>query len=249
MAWTWYSGKACFFSGNSGDMILQPITQIDGGQYIIKFSISAMTQGKLRIGNYDENFVFLGNGTYAVIGTAQNGTLVFFAETDQDDNLFNGCIDSVEVFTFENQTSIACSPCINVRETQDSCYLVMTAENSGNALNFDWADLTLKARVPARFARGSYTTTKEALDDNNGDHIVTYFDGKKNKDLLIEAAPGFIHDFLYMCMGVDTFKINDVEYSLIDDEYPELTWNKSMTEATAELKIRKKNFKLNKTNC
>jgi hypothetical protein len=249
MGWIWYSGKACMFSGNPGDMILQSISQSIGTQYVIKFTISGMTQGILRLNNYSETHDFEEDGTFAVIGTASSGTLIFTGELDDSEELFNGCIDSVEVYSFASQTTLACAPCIYVAESLDSCLLLVTAENSINALNFSWDDLVLKARVGAKFARADYQTDKEELDDNGGDHIVTYFDGKKNRDFLVNAAPVYIHDFLFMCMGVDTFKINDVEYSLVDDKYPSITWNKSLKEGTVELKVRKKNYRLNKTNC
>lgn len=248
MGWIWYSGKACLFSGDPGDMILQVVSQTAGTQYVIKFTISGRTQGKLRLENYEETHEFTENQTYAVLGTAINGTLVFTGELDEDENLFDGCIDGVEVYSLSSQTSIACSPCINVNESQDECLLLMTAENDNNALGFGWDGLTLKARIGAKFAKVEYDENSEDLDDNGGDRITTYFDGKKNRSLQISAAPVFIHDFLFMCKGVDSFKINGVEYVIID-KYPSITWNKSEKEGTVELKVRKKNYKLNKTNC
>jgi hypothetical protein len=248
MGWIWYSGKACMLSGNPGDMIFQSISQTIGVQYVIKFTVSGMTQGMLRLNNYEETNEFTENGTYAVPGIAENSLLIFTGELDDDDNLFDGCIDGVEVYSFESQEILACSPCINVQQDQGSC-LLMTAENDNNALNFQWDGLTLKARISAKFARVNYDSDAEELDDNGGDHITTYFDGKKNRDLLVDAVPVFIHDFLFMCKGVDTFKINGVEYSLVDEKYPSITWNKSLKEGTVELKVRKKNYKLNKTNC
>jgi hypothetical protein len=248
MGWIWYSGKACLFSGNAGDAIFQSISQTIGVQYIIKFTISGMTQGVLRINNFEETNEFTEDGIYAVLGTAVDSTLIFTGELDEDDNLFDGCIDSVEVYSFASQSPLACSPCINVQEEQGDCLLLVTAENDNNALNFAWTDLILKARISAKFAKVEYDSEAEELDDNGGDHITTYFDGKKNRLLQVDAVPIFIHDFLFMCKGVDTFKINDVEYSIID-KYPSIIWNKSGTEGTVELKVRKKNFKLNKTNC
>jgi hypothetical protein len=249
MSWIFYSGKACLFSGADGDMILQDINMSIGTQYVLVFTISGMTQGVLEVQGFEESFEFTEDGTYAIVGTASNDKVTFLGREDESEFLFDGCIDSVQAYTFASQTSSACSPCINVREDQDDCLLLITAENDNNALNFNWTGLTLKARIDARFARVDYSTNKEDLDDNGGDHIVTYFDGKKNRDLLVQAAPIYIHDFLFMCMGVDTFKINGVEYSIVDDKYPAIEWNKQFTEGAVEIKIRKKNYKLTKTNC
>lgn len=230
-------------------MILQSIAQTPGTKYVIKVVISGMTQGKLRLDNYDEVHEFTENGSYAVLGTAQNSNIVFIGLEDENGNLFNGCIDNIEVFAFSSIEALACSPCINVQSEQDDCLLLMTAEGSGSALNFDWTDLVLKARVKAKFARGDYDEQRESLDDNAGDFNTVYFDGKKNRDLLVDVAPLYIHDFLFMCRGVETFKINGVEYVFVDDKYPRITWNTSMTEGTVELRVRKKNNKLNRTNC
>jgi hypothetical protein len=249
MGWIWYSGKICLFSGADGDMFLQDINMAIGDQYVIVFTITGMTQGILEVTGFEETNEFTEDGTYTIVGTAVNDKLIFLGKTDEDENLFDGCVDSIQAYTFASQVSTACSPCINVREDQDDCLLLITAENDNNALNFNWTGLTLKARIDAKFARVSYNTQKEDFDDNSGDRITTYFDGKKNRDLLVQANPIFIHDFLYMCMGVDTFKINGVEYVLVDDNYPNIEWNKQFKEGAVELRVRKKNSKLNKTNC
>lgn len=249
MGWTWYSGKACLLSGSEGDMILQTISQSGGNQYIIRFDIVGMTQGKLKLDNYEETFEFDINGSYAVVGTAENSTIVFSGELDEDENLFNGCIDNVAVYSFSSGNSLACSPCINVSEDQDECLLLFTVTDTGVNLNFDWTDLELKARIKAKFAKVDYDTRKEAFDDNGGDYLVTYFDGKKNRNLLVDAVPVFMHDFLYMCIGVDSLIIGTTEYKIIEDDYPSITWNHTLKEGTVELRIRKKNNKLNKTNC
>lgn len=250
MPWTWYSGKACFFSGSAGDMILQPISQTAGNQYVIKFDVIGLTQGKIKLNNYEENFEVDNNGSYAVLGTAQNNTLVFTAELDSNDDLpIGSCIDNVEVFQFSTFSPLACSPCINVQETQDECLLLFTVTNTGTALGFNWDALELTTRIKAKFAKSDYETKKEAFDDSAGDYIITYFDGKKNRSLLVDAVPVYIHDFLFMCMGVGSLVIGETEYVLVDDDYPSISWNKSITEGTVELKIRKKNYKLNRTNC
>jgi hypothetical protein len=249
MGWIWYSGKACLMSGDSGDYLLQDINMTIGNRYIIFFTVSGMTSGRLSIGNFEENNIITDNGAYAILGTALGDKLIFTGLTDDNDELFNGCIDSVYVFTnFDSISPIACSPGINVKEEQDECLLLVTAENDNNALGFQWAGLTLKARIPAKFAKVEYDESTEELDDNGGDHITTYFDGKKNRNLQVSASPIFIHDFLFMCKGVDTWGINGVQYSQID-KYPAINWNTSEKEGTVELKVRKKNYKLNKTNC
>lgn len=249
MGWTWYSGKACLLSGSEGDMILQTISQMAGNQYVIKFDIVGSTQGILRLNNYEETNDFIEDGSYAVIGTAENGTLVFSAHEDGNGDLFNGCIDNVAVYQFSTLTSLACSPCINVQADQDDCLLLITVTNSGTALGMQWDDLELKARIKAKFAKVDYDTKAESFDDSAGDYITTYFDGKKNRSLLVDAVPVYMHDFLYMCRGVDSLTINGVEYSFVWEDYPSITWNKTITEGTVELPIRKKNTKLNKTNC
>lgn len=249
MPWTWYSGKACLLSGSEGDMILQVISQSAGNAYVIKFDIVGMTQGKIKLNNYEENYEFDSDGSYAVVGTAINSTLVFTGELDENGDLFNGCIDNVAVVQFGNLVEEACSPCINVKEEQDDCLLLLTVENTGNALNFDWSDLTLKARISAKFAKVEYETREESFDDNGGDYITTYFDGKKNRNLQVSAAPIYIHDFLFMAKGVDSLTINGTAYVIVNDGYPSIAWNKTFTEGTVELLVRKRNSKLNKTNC
>lgn len=248
MGWTWYSGKACLLSGNEGDMILQTISQIAGTKYVIRFDIVGMTKGILRLNNYEEILEFTSNGSYAVIGTAINGTLVFTGQSD-DDGLFDGCIDNVAAYTFSSLSLQACSPSISVQENQDDCLLLLQVSNSGTQLGMQWDDLDLKARINAKFAKVEYDAKLESFNDSAGDYITTYFDGKKNRLLQVEAAPLFIHDFLFMCRGAETVLINGIEYSFVWEEYPSITWNHSITEGTVELLVRKKNSRLNKTNC
>lgn len=248
-SWGWSDGGAAYVP-ESG---LDPLEQADlftiGETYTITFTINNLEESGdsgVRIDSIAGTPEYTESGTYTVTGVAIAVDLIFTPYEDPG-GVADFTLDNIAAYSMPDNP-IVCSPCINVQETQPECLLLVTAENDSNALNFVWSGLTLKARINAKFSKVEYDEDSEDLDDNGGDHIRTYFDGKKNRNFQIDPAPIFIHDFLFMCKGVDTFKISGVEYVIID-KYPSITWNKGETEGTAELKVRKKNYKLNKTNC
>ena len=73
MAWVSSGGKACFSTGVDGDMLLQVVPQTPGDKYILKFTISGMTQGKLRVDNYEETLEFTEDGLYTVFHATKPG--------------------------------------------------------------------------------------------------------------------------------------------------------------------------------
>jgi hypothetical protein len=244
-SWEWDAGYAQYLTETGFGLLTQDILTI-GGTYIIGFDIVEVDEevGTVILSGAEGSPSYNTAESHVFTGEVTSTFLEFQPDTDE------AAIDNVFVYSLNpnDATLISCSPCINVQETQPECLLLMTAENDNNALNFAWDGLILKARIDAKLAKVEYDEDTEDLDDSSGDHITTYFDGKKNRFLQIDPAPIFIHDFLFMCKGVDTFKIAGVEYSIVD-KYPSIIWNKGEKEGTAELKVRKKNYKLNKTNC
>jgi len=246
MAWTWYSGKACFFSGNDGDMLLQVVSQTPGESYLLKFTISGLTQGKVEIKNYEETLEFTENGTYTVLVTPENTTLAFLARSVGMD-LFSGCIDDVELYSLSIFTPYA-SQCISLLTDQGCLMLVEASCNSSN-LNFNWTTLSLTMRIKAKLAKLAFKTQRGPYIDASGNEQILYFDGQRERFLQVDHTPTWTHDFLYLCMAVDTLLINGTSYVIAEDEYPDIKWNKAMIEGTVELRIREKINKLNKTNC
>lgn len=244
--WAWYAGKACFFSGSEGDTLLQAVPVTPGETYFLKFTISGMTQGKLIIRDFEETLEFTANGTYTVLATPVTSVLSMVASVNGSD-LFYGCIDNIEMYTFGVFTPYV-SQCVNLLEDQ-GCLVLVEASCDSNNLNFAWSGLTLSMRLKAKFAKVAYKTQKEPYIDASGNEQILYFDGQRERFLQVDAAPTWTHDFLYLCMAVDTFLINNTSYIIADDEYPEIKWNKAMIEGTVELKIREKINKINKTNC
>jgi hypothetical protein len=244
--WSWYASKACFFSGNDGDAILQVTPQVAGNPYLLKFTISGMTQGKLQITNYDHSMEFTESGTYVVLVEPLNSTLAFRATADGSD-LFYGCIDNVEEYPL-GAFSPMVSQCINLQEDQGGLMLIEASCNSNN-LNFAWSGLTLSMRIKAKLAKVAYKTQREPNIDSAGEEQIIYFDGHRSRFLQVDAAPIWTHDFLYLCMAADTLNIDSVSYVIDEEEYPDIKWNKSFKEGTVEMKIKPRVNKLNKTNC
>lgn len=248
MAWSWYSAKACYMGTSGGEVLHQPSVFTVGNYYVLKFTISGLTQGELNTASLSGTHIFSEDGTHVVYGQAVSTSLFFQAAYDDFGNIFNGCIDFVEVYNFSSFSEFAVSPCLQVQD-DDGCLMLIEATNNHDALGFAWNDLTLSARIDAKFAKVQYKTDMETSVDSLGNKTVIYFDGNRIRSLLVQAAPGFIHDFLYMCMAVDGFSINGTDYVMQDEEYPSIKWNTRLLEGTVELLLRKKIAKLNKTNC
>ncbi len=248
MAWSWYSGKACYLGTSGGEILLQVDVFTPGELYVMKFTVSGQSKGKLRASSLSGTHIYTEDGTYVVYGTASIADLQFIADLDDSDEIFDGCIDSIEVYNFSQLEEFATSPCLQVQDDA-GCLMLIEATNETDALGFNFDDLTLSLRLDAKFAKVEYKTDMEASVDSEGNKSIIYFDGNRIRSLLVQAAPTYIHDFLYMCMAIDGFSINGVDYVMQNEEYPSIKWNTRFLEGTVEIPIRKKIAKLNKTNC
>lgn len=251
MPWSFTSNKECF-TGSGGEILTQTGVFTVGQAYIIKFFVTDRTQGILRFISVTGEHVIDANGVFTIFGIALTTSFFLQADQDEDNLMFDGCVDNIEAYLVGDPQSIQLdyvSQCLNIQSDQ-GCLLHIEAINNNDSLNFNWDDLILSMRLNGKLAKVDYNgTQKEMVLDSSGNLNPIYFNGNRTRSLLIEAAPVWVHDFLYMCMAVDGFKINGDFYIIQESDYPEIEWNKKFTEGTVELQVRKRVYKLNRSNC
>lgn len=93
--WIQSSGAACYSSGTAGFAISQSGILSIGNLFVIEFSISNMTHGKLIIDSIEGKPEYTENGDYQIIGIAASNNLTFIGGSILS-NVFDGCIGNIE---------------------------------------------------------------------------------------------------------------------------------------------------------
>lgn len=94
--WIFSGGKACYDSASSGYALSQDDILDVGSLYVIAFTISGMTQGKLILDSIEGKPEYTEDGEYQVIGLANQESLSFIGESYLG-YVFDGCLDDVSV--------------------------------------------------------------------------------------------------------------------------------------------------------
>lgn len=92
--WTFDTGKACYDGDETIDALIQDDIFEPGLYYIVKFTISSITQGGLSLESIEGKPKFTTNGEYSVYGKAIQNTLEFKPYSIAGD-MFIGCVDDV----------------------------------------------------------------------------------------------------------------------------------------------------------
>lgn len=147
--WIQNSGSACYNTSTPGFALSQNgILEIDQ-LYLIEFSISNMTQGKLILQSIEGQPEYTEDGDYSIVGKALSLNLTFIGD-EKDGDTFDGCIDSVSarlipfitikdlegniVFEQTDDTGITASGTniqyqINWEDIEDGCYKIYISDS------------------------------------------------------------------------------------------------------------------------
>lgn len=117
-----------------------------------------------------------------------------------------------------------------------SCYcpetLYINAANAEDGLGFvfNGSGFSPRLRLQAKLKQAKYKSERTLEEDSNGTKRVIYFNRRKQKNLVADLLPEYIHDFLSTLQGYDIFYINGVPYVVEDDEY-NVTYDQSQDNA------------------
>ena len=103
--------------------------------------------------------------------------------------------------------------CMQVCDSH-SCTVKLSGTNLDNAFGIDFVGLayTPVVRISAELEAPKYKGDKENEEDSSGVSKTLYFKSEKQQNLFIWQQPEWMHDFLRLLIGYDTFQIDDVNY-------------------------------------
>jgi hypothetical protein len=99
--------------------------------------------------------------------------------------------------------------------------LLINACNNENGLGFvfNGSGFSPRLRIQGKLKQSKYKSERVMEDDSNGTKRVIYYNRRKEKSLVADLLPEYIHDFLSTLVGYDKFYINGTPYIVEDDEY------------------------------
>lgn len=99
--------------------------------------------------------------------------------------------------------------------------LLINACNNENGLGFvfNGSGFSPRLRLQGKLKQAKYSAERVMEEDSSGKKSVIYYNRRKQKNLVADLLPEYIHDFLSTLVGYDKFYINNVAYIVDDDEY------------------------------
>lgn len=134
--WIYSSGKACYNTDVPGFTLSQTGLMEIGKLYVLNFSISNMTKGKLTVPTITNGLNYTTNGDYQIIGLATYEDLIFLPGSFS--GVFDGCLDVVELREI---------PFYSIVDSEDNVVFTLEDETGVTSsrgyvqYNIDWSDL------------------------------------------------------------------------------------------------------------
>lgn len=129
--------------------------------------------------------------------------------------------------------------------------LLINAINNEDGLGFvfEGSGFSPRVRLQGKLKQAKYSNERTLEEDSLGTKRVIYYNRRKEKKLVADLLPEYIHDFLSTLMGYDHFYINGVEYVVEDDEY-NVTYDDSQDNVGGvSLLVSEKTQLIRNTNC
>ena len=157
-----------------------------------------------------------GAGVYTVTGTC----------TDNATLTLEGTVGNLVV--------TSCCPCdlplgdcdytsnvFKVGDYSNGCTKVINICNNENGLGFVFGsnNFSPRIRIECKIKRAKYASERNNYTDSKGTKKNYYYSGRKQKQLCTDQQPEYVHDFLRLLLGADNVFIDNVAYSVDDDEY------------------------------
>jgi len=110
--------------------------------------------------------------------------------------------------------------CYQLKASHD-CTVKLSGTNLDNAFGIDFVGLSYNpvVRISAELMNPKYDGDKENEEDSAGVSKTLYFKSEKKRNLFIWQQPEWMHDFLRLLIGYDTFLVDDVNYISQDASY------------------------------
>lgn len=134
------------------------------------------------------------------------------------------------------------------------CFIEIGGCATGEALGFNFE--LEEDRVFSPFVRihgaiegAQYQIDAEVFQYKSGKRDTVYYDRRKNKEIRVDKAREYIHDFLSVALGFDNLYVNGFRVVPLESEYPELDWQNTNSFASVSIPIESQTQKIRKVRC
>lgn len=121
----------------------------------------------------------------------------------------------------------------------NDCSILINMNNHQDAMGFVWdeGDFNPRLRIGGRLLPPDdpFSVERSTHVDSEGEAFNVYFSRRELKVLAIHNEPIFIHRFISLLLGIGHFYLNDVEYFVEEESYPQVTWNRDRTLGKAQI--------------
>jgi len=242
--WTIQLGRLRYTSngaGNQGTAIPIFANFCEGVSYDIEVLvvISGSTDISVRIGSIAgpaigsagvHNFTIVADGsgmTITALPLGPEGTIVLIEYI------------RVSLANESEYTPDACGPQINLG-THECTHLINACHNSNvGKFNFKDSLFSPHVRLHSKIGRAGYGGDRVTSTLSNSEKNNVYFSREKIKQIQIDTASTYIHDFLSTLMGYKYVGIDGVRHHMEDDEYQPVYGDNDNCNAQSSIQISK----------
>jgi len=164
---------------------------------------------------------FSGNGSFTFTTGILLSNFDIFSIVPDDAGVQVYNIDNVAVIINLDCTGFKYrTDCFSLADSFD-CTVKLSGTNNDNAFGIDFIGLDYNPiiRIPGELQFPKFTSEKENEEDSSGISKTLYFKSSETRELFMYQLPLHLHRFIRLLIGYDVFKIDDVEYIFIGDEY------------------------------
>jgi hypothetical protein len=256
------SSGAALFNGAVGDGNLSQTSLAydlsKGVNYTVQFEVPAgLLSGAFDVLLMDGGVEILDLGNFAGAGLRSLDTGVMTSKCDEirfvptaESN--NYSIDNVSILKNTTQEQFHYrTDCYSLADSFD-CTVKLSGTNLDNAFNIDFNGLLYSPmiRVAGELMHPKFEVDKEDEEDSAGISSTLYFKSEASRNLFLYQLPPYLHDFIRLLIGYDTFKVDNETYVTKSGDYEpeyERQLGKVPDLGNAEIEIRpKEDFNVNK---
>lgn len=263
--WAFNVDRWCHSVGAIGTLYQDIPTLNINKSYKVIVTVTGRTFGTLAVylagQTTDSNGYISADGTYQYLFTPQGGNtelrLIASAE-------FNGCVTFVDVYeAAEVQTPVSCSECYSVAESH-TCSKLISYWNEDDAFGVPWSVVNndvyaplanddprfkIYMRLECDLYKAKYIQNQDEYKNSAGVKEITYFDARKQKELIINEMPEYMHDAVALAKGHDHFYIDGVEYIAEAGYEPEWQEKPRLKMARSRFLVEQKTYKMTNKKC
>lgn len=226
--WTVGGGEAILSSGGGAGNLTQTSLAIDFKKSV-SYNINMVvdhTSGDFDVKLYSGGIEILDLGNFSTSGNFNTSTGALLSDCDEirlEPSAGAQNLTVLQLSALMDLTPVDFSyrtDCYQLDDSHD-CTIKLNGTNLDNAFGIDFIGLGYApfVRVKGELMTPIFEGDKENEEDSAGISKTLYFKSEEKKNLFLYSLPNYLHSFIRLLIGYDTFQVDDVDYISIDSTY------------------------------